>query len=253
VSFGEQLQAFTHNKKALAGAGIAAGLGVFVLLKRRSSSSSGSGTSSTAADSGSTPYVPASTYPNSYGTDLAGALGNMDSQYATAVQGFQSQLLGVQSALASLQTSGSAVTLPDTSTYSPQYVPPGSPGSSSSGSGSSGSFGGGGSLPPSTSGGSGSGSDTGNAGSGQGGVTVPATTVSLLPAGYGWFATAGNTYTADSIARRYGISVDTLARLNPGLNIRAGSTVIGKNLPVKVRSNAAPWDLTAYRQVNHIV
>ena len=58
-----------------------------------------------------------------------------------------------------------------------------------------------------------------------GGVTVPTTT--LLPAGYGWFATGSSTYTADSIARRYGISLDALKEMNPSLKITSASTVIG--------------------------
>lgn len=78
----------------------------------------------------------------------------------------------------------------------------------------------------------------------------PTASTGLLPAGAGWFATGSKQYTAQSIANRYKISVESLKTLNPGLKITSGSTKIGKNLPVKVRSNAAPWNLEAYRRFN---
>jgi hypothetical protein len=81
-------------------------------------------------------------------------------------------------------------------------------------------------------------------------VTVKKSTI--LPSGAGWFATGSKSYTADSIARRYQISVDMLKALNPNLHITSPSSKIGKNLPVKVRSNAAPWSLADYRRFNKI-
>lgn len=88
-----------------------------------------------------------------------------------------------------------------------------------------------------------------------GGGTTPApsgsggTTTKLLAPGYGWFATGGTTYTVDSIARRYDLTKDQLLALNPSLK---GKSTVPLNSPVKVRSNAAAWDLAAYRKVNHL-
>jgi len=77
-------------------------------------------------------------------------------------------------------------------------------------------------------------------------TTKPAGTQRLAP-GYGWFATGSKTYTTDVIAKRYGITAAQLLALNPSLK---GKTTVAKNTPVKVRSNAAAWDLAAYRKVN---
>jgi len=80
------------------------------------------------------------------------------------------------------------------------------------------------------------------------GGTTSNTSTSLAP-GYGWFATGGKTYTVDSIAKRYGITSQALVSLNPSLQ---GKSVVPINTPVKVRNNAAPWSLSAYRSVNHL-
>lgn len=74
----------------------------------------------------------------------------------------------------------------------------------------------------------------------------PAATQKLAP-GYGWFATGGQTYTVDAIAKRYNITTAQMLTLNPALK---GKKTVAKNTPVKVRSNAAAWDLAAYRKVN---
>jgi hypothetical protein len=71
------------------------------------------------------------------------------------------------------------------------------------------------------------------------------TSTTLAP-GYGWFATGGTSYTPASIANRYGITTDALLSLNPTL---VGKTTVPKNTPVKVRNNAGPWSLAAYRAI----
>ena len=71
------------------------------------------------------------------------------------------------------------------------------------------------------------------------------TTGGMLAPGYGWFATGGASYTAQAIATRYGLTLDQLRTMNHGL-----PDIVPRNTPVKVRSNAAPWDLDAYRRVN---
>lgn len=78
----------------------------------------------------------------------------------------------------------------------------------------------------------------------------PKTAPSMLSPGYGWFATDKKTYSADAIASTYGISLDALSKMNPALKITSGSSIITRNTPVKVRSNAARWNLAAYRRVN---
>ena len=75
---------------------------------------------------------------------------------------------------------------------------------------------------------------------------TPATQTSALPPGYGWFDTASSSYTADSIARRFGISVATLASYN-GWSGTTASTKIPPNTHVKVRSDAGPFDAAAYK------
>lgn len=250
MGIGDQLKELTKNKMAMLGVGAAAVLGLVVLARR--SSSGGSGGLAGTTDSGATPYQQPGTYPNTYGTDLASALGNLDSQYAQQLDAFSGQLTSVQSALASLQTSGSAVTVPNTANYNPSYTGTGTTHPTpTNGTGTS--FGGGGTtaaaLPPVT---TPAVPAAGTATPAQPASTVTVPTTTTLPAGYGWFATGGSTYTADSIARRFGISLQTLQKLNPSYNIKSGTTVIGKNLPVRVRSNAAPWDLAAYRKVNNI-
>ena len=73
-----------------------------------------------------------------------------------------------------------------------------------------------------------------------------ATQASTLPPGYGWFDTASSSYTADSIARRFGISVASLASYN-GWSGTTGSTKIPPNTHVKVRSDAGPFNAAAYK------
>ena len=244
MAFADQLKQLTHNKKAMLGIGGAGAVGLFVLYKRKAStgstSTSGTTASTTDGTSSTVPYTSASTYPNTYSTDLASALGNMDSNYASAVQGYQQQLTSVQSALASLNGSGGAVTTPDTTSYNPSYTPPAATSSGSSSSSSGSSFGGGGAAQAS-------------AGASQSGVTVPKTTPAqqaTLPAGYGWFDTGQETYTLDSIARRFGISDATLVSLNPSLTGKTGSAIVGKSQTIQVRGNAAPFNLAAYKKVN---
>ena len=237
------VKALLHNKKALYGVGGAAALGGVALYRRKKATGSTSSSTTAPADSGGTSsqqqYQQPGTYPNTYSTDLAGALGNMDSQYASAVQGYQSQLTGVQTALASLQGSGGAVTAPDTTHYNPTYTPgtwttPATPQAT---------------APAPTP----AGTTTP-----QNSVTVPTTTpaqaaapaAATLPAGYGWFDTGIETYTLDSIARRFGVSDATLIGMNPSLSGKSASSVIGKSTVLKVRSNAAPFNLAAYKKVN---
>jgi hypothetical protein len=222
MPFGQQLQALLHNKKALYGMGGAAALGGIALYRRKKAT--GTGTSS--GTSSSTPYTPAGTYPNTYGTDLASALGNLDQGYSAQLQDYKGQLSQVQTALAGLQTSGAAVTAPDTANYHPSYTPTqsGTPATPAA-------------PTPTT-----------PAATAPAAVTVPTTTT--LPAGYGWFDTGAAAYTLDSIARRFGISDATLISLNPSLAGKGGNYVVGKGVPVKVRGNALPFNLAAYKKVN---
>jgi Fibronectin type III domain len=87
---------------------------------------------------------------------------------------------------------------------------------------------------------------------GDGFASVTATTGKAaggsLPPGYGWFYTAGSTYTAGSIARRFGISVAELSSLNGWTGV-ADSTGIPKNTAVKVRGNAGTFNLAAYKSL----
>lgn len=104
-----------HNKAAVAGVGGVAALGLYVAHKNKTStgstasSSSAAPSSTTAAGQTSSGGVAdgsagPTTYPNTYGTDLATALGNIDSQYAGQVQQFNSQLGTTDAALTALQT-----------------------------------------------------------------------------------------------------------------------------------------------------
>jgi hypothetical protein len=241
AGLGAQFSDLFHNRKAMYGVAAAAGVGLIVLWRRKSSGGTSAGGSVATTGSASStdgtyqPYL-SSAYPNTYGTDLASALGNIDSQYAASLQQYQQQLTSVQQALGSLQSTGNAPSVPGTTNVSPTYTPP----AASSG----GSFGGGGVTPSQP------------APPANTTVTVPTTPAqpapqSLLPSGYGWFDTGRETYTADSIARRYGVPVSSLITWNPSLGINStGSTIIGRDTPVKVRGNAAAFDLAAYKRVN---
>jgi len=121
------LRKWLRNKPAMAGVGAAAAIGGYVLYRRKQTT----GSTSSPSTSTTTPYTTASTYPNTYGTDVASALGGLDSQYAGQMQGFQAQLGDVQTALAALQTAGPAVQAPDTTNYAPSYTPIGVPASTS--------------------------------------------------------------------------------------------------------------------------
>lgn len=69
----------------------------------------------------------------------------------------------------------------------------------------------------------------------------------LLQPGYGWFATSNKrTWTTAQVARKAGISEWALLQINPGMK----RGVIRQNTPVRIRNNAAPWNLAAYRRVN---
>lgn len=111
-----ELSKLAHNKAALGGLGAAAVLGLYI--KHRSGKTSLS--SGSTASTGSTAPAAASggvadgssgstTYPNTYGTDLATALGNIDSQYAGQVSQFNDQLGAVQSSLTTLTAAGAGV------------------------------------------------------------------------------------------------------------------------------------------------
>lgn len=100
------LAGLAHNKPVLLGAGAAAALGLYAHSKSKAS-----GSASTAAAAGSTnaagdPSLSGGalgTYPNSAPTDIATALGNIDSQYADQVKGFTGQLGTDEAALKALQ------------------------------------------------------------------------------------------------------------------------------------------------------
>ena len=93
--------------------------------------------------------------------------------------------------------------------------------------------------------------DSANTGSNTTNTTsTGSSNTSTLPAGYGWFDTGGDTYTATSIANRYNLTLTQLQSYNPGMTIGAGSQIIGKDTPVQVRGNAAPVNQSAYQTVN---
>ena len=89
------------------------------------SSSGGAGTSSGSGGGASSGGVAdgsggSTTYPNTYSTDLATALGNIDSQYAGQVQQFQQQLGSVQNSLSTITAAGAGVGTGVAST--PRYI-----------------------------------------------------------------------------------------------------------------------------------
>lgn len=115
-----QLEELLHNKKALYGVGAVAGVALLARARAKKTGSTaqaatgGAATTSTGAGAASSGGVAdgssgPTTYPNTYGTDLATALGNIDSQYAGQVADFNSQLGTNASALAALQTTVNAL------------------------------------------------------------------------------------------------------------------------------------------------
>lgn len=115
-----EIARLAHNKKALAGIGGVAVLGLYMHSRSKAtgtaaqSASGGAATTSTGAGASSSGGVAdgssgPTTYPNTYGTDLATALGNIDSQYAGQVQQFNSQLGTDSSALSALQSQVNAL------------------------------------------------------------------------------------------------------------------------------------------------
>lgn len=116
-----------HNKAAMAGLGGAVLLGVVVHSRNKStptsSKSATAGNTSGSAAPGSDGSGVATTYPNTAPTDLATAVGNLDSKYADQVKTFQGQLGTDEAALTALQTSetglaGAVASLkPSKSTY----------------------------------------------------------------------------------------------------------------------------------------
>jgi LysM repeat protein len=115
-----QVSALLHNKPALIGVAGAAGLGLYVHSRNKTGSDAGGASdgvssqdaASAAGSSGGTYSGTGlgdgtgqpTTYPNTYGTDLATALGDIDSRYADQVTAFQGKLGTDESALASIKT-----------------------------------------------------------------------------------------------------------------------------------------------------
>lgn len=99
---------FPGGKRGAAVAGVAGVAGVAFVLSHRGGSSSGSRSSRSSggtapASETETPYAVASTYPNSYATDVAAAVGSLDSRYAENVAAWQKQTGGTTAALKAAQ------------------------------------------------------------------------------------------------------------------------------------------------------
>ncbi len=99
--FMARVRALAGNRWAMAGLAGAAGLGVYALVRRGGSSG---GASAPAASSGeAAAFTAPSTYPNSYATDLAAAVGELDSRYAEDLAEFSGQLGSDIDALEAMQ------------------------------------------------------------------------------------------------------------------------------------------------------
>lgn len=99
---------FPGGKRGAAVAGVGAVALVAFVLSHRGSRSVGSASSRSAgttapAPETETPYAVASTYPNTYATDLASALGGLDSRYAENLATWQKQTGSTTDALKAAQ------------------------------------------------------------------------------------------------------------------------------------------------------
>jgi hypothetical protein len=207
------------SKKALAGVGAAGLLGAFVLLKN-----GGSGASAGGTGSGATVPTSASGSVGAYDStsaDIANQLG----QYQTGLQTALGQYGAEQQATLGQYGDAQRVSIGEMEKAQTDALKK--------------------YQDELTTGLSGL-----TSGTGQSGTTTGSPSTSgpgLLAPGYGWFATGGKQYTVADVAKRYNISVANLVALNPSLK---GKSTVAVNTPVKVRSNAAAWNLAAYRKVN---
>ena len=104
------LAKFTHGKPALYGAG-ALGLGG-IWLYRRNHAAAGTAPTAAAAQTGGDLASGTAGFPNTYQSDLANALGDLDSKYADQVAAFQGQLADEQTQIGKLSGPTSASTAP---------------------------------------------------------------------------------------------------------------------------------------------
>lgn len=111
------LAALAHNRPALIGVLGAAGLGGVALIRRRKAAAGNTPTAQTAAAGAAASGdgtaigaggVGAGTFPNTYQTDLATALGDLDSKYAGQVATYAAQLGTDEDALSKLSATSAA-------------------------------------------------------------------------------------------------------------------------------------------------
>lgn len=99
-----RIRALAGNRWAVAGVLGAAGLGAYTLLRGRSSTPAPASSAGTAGESGSAGGVAGTgEFPNTYATDVAGAVGNVDGLYAERLAEFQTQLGSDFDALEAMQ------------------------------------------------------------------------------------------------------------------------------------------------------
>lgn len=100
---------FPGGPRGAAVAGVAGVAGLAFVLSHRSSRSASSKTSrisggTAPASETDTPYAVAQTYPNSYATDVASAVGSLDSRYAENLAAWQKSTGSTTAALKAAQT-----------------------------------------------------------------------------------------------------------------------------------------------------
>lgn len=99
-----RVRAFTADRRKVAIAGVA-GLGAVALLalaRKRSGGGGGGGGTDGVEVSDGPGYYPPGTFPNTTGTDIAAAIGDLDSRYADQLAEFTDQLQDTQDAIGKL-------------------------------------------------------------------------------------------------------------------------------------------------------